>query len=128
MWFKYVIDGWWNSYVKFAAVVNVVNAIVATPELFTVCKSQRHGREEDTIKCCNEPTLPLVTRPEEIAVIYQDYNGVWREATYSGISARCFQHELDHLNGIVYTSKCKPLALEQGEKKRNKLMKKIGLK
>ena len=79
--------------------------------------------------CLSFPFLALrITRPEEIAVIYQDYNGVWREATYSGISARCFQHELDHLNGIVYTSKCKPLALEQGEKKRNKLMKKIGLK
>jgi hypothetical protein len=32
------------------------------------------------------------------------------------------------MNGIVYTDKVKPLALQQGMKKRNKIMKKIGFK
>jgi peptide deformylase len=63
-----------------------------------------------------------------IDVEYQDFNGEKKTATYSGISARCFLHELDHMNGIVYTSRVKPMALQSGMKKRNKLMKKIGLK
>jgi peptide deformylase len=46
-----------------------------------------------------------------------------RYQTFTGISARCFQHELDHLNGIVYTERVKPMALQSGMKKRNKLMK-----
>lgn len=79
--------------------------------------------------CLSFPFLGLrITRPEEIAVTYQDFNGEWKEATFAGISARCFQHELDHMNGIVYTDKVKPLALQQGVKKRNKVLKKIGLK
>ena len=72
--------------------------------------------------CLSFPLLGLrITRPQEIEVEYQDYNGTVRNAKYTGISARCFQHELDHMNGIVYTSRVKPLALQQGMKKRNKL-------
>jgi peptide deformylase len=79
--------------------------------------------------CLSFPFLGLrITRPEEVAVTYQDYMGVWKETTLVGMSARCFQHELDHLNGIVYTSKCKPMALDHGMKKRNKILKRIGLK
>jgi hypothetical protein len=58
-------------------------------------------------------------------VEYQDYNGVKKEAHYVGLSARCFLHELDHMNGIVYTSRTKPLALQMALKKRNKLIKTI---
>jgi peptide deformylase len=61
-------------------------------------------------------------------VEYQDYLGNKHQQRFSGISARCFQHELDHMNGIVYTDKVKPLALEQGIKKRKKMMKKFGIK
>jgi peptide deformylase len=74
--------------------------------------------------CLSFPFLGLhITRPAEIDVEYFDYNGEKKTATFNGISARCFQHELDHLNGIVYTEKVKPMALQSGMKKRNKLMK-----
>ena len=78
--------------------------------------------------CLSFPFLALrITRPEMIEVEYQDFVGEKKTATFNGISARCFQHELDHMNGIVYTSKCKPLALKIGMKKRMKLAKKVGL-
>ena len=71
--------------------------------------------------CLSFPLLALyVTRPAEIDVEYQDYNGEVRKSTFNGMSARCFLHELDHLNGILYTERCKPLALQQGMKKRSK--------
>ena len=74
--------------------------------------------------CLSFPFLGLhITRPAEIDVEYFDYNGEKKTSTFNGISARCFQHELDHLNGIVYTEKVKPMALQSGMKKRNKLMK-----
>jgi peptide deformylase len=76
--------------------------------------------------CLSFPFLELhITRPEQIWVKYQDFNGIDREAHYVGISARCWLHELDHMNGIVYTSRAKPLALQTGIKKRNKVSKLI---
>ena len=79
--------------------------------------------------CLSFPGLSLsITRPEKIWVKYQDYTGEWKEAHYVGMSARCWLHELDHMDGIVYTQRVKPLALEQGMKKRNKILKKFGLK
>jgi peptide deformylase len=72
--------------------------------------------------CLSFPLLGLnITRPATVDVEYQDFNGNIKMATFTGISARCFQHELDHLNGIVYTSRAKPMALQQGMKKRGKV-------
>jgi len=74
--------------------------------------------------CLSYPGLSLnITRPEKIWVKYQDYNGEWKEAHYVGMSARCFLHELDHMDGIVYTTRAKPLALQSGFKKRTKMYK-----
>jgi len=74
--------------------------------------------------CLSFPGLTLsVTRPKEIWVEYQDYTGAKKEAHYVGMSARCFLHELDHMDGIVYTTRAKPLALQSGLKKRAKLQK-----
>ena len=79
--------------------------------------------------CLSFPLLGLmITRPKEVEVEYQDYMGEVKTAKFAGLSARCFQHELDHMNGIVYTDKVKPMALQQGMKKRNKILKKIGLR
>ena len=44
---------------------------------------------------------------------------------FEGLTARCFQHELDHMNGIKFTSKIKPLALQMAKKQQQKLIKKI---
>jgi peptide deformylase len=75
--------------------------------------------------CLTFPLLMLrVTRPKKIKVEYQDFTGVKREATFDGISARVFLHELDHMNGIVYTSRVKPLAFQFGLKKLNKIRRK----
>ena len=95
------------------------------PSIVLESKTEVHMMEG----CLSYPFLGLrITRPEEVAVTYQDYKGEWQQTTFSGISARCFQHELDHMNGIVYTSKVKPLALQQGIKKRNKIMSGLRLK
>ena len=61
-----------------------------------------------------------VERPSMIEVEYQDYTGQVKTATYSGITARCFLHELDHMNGIRYTDTVKPLALQMAQKRRAK--------
>lgn len=62
-----------------------------------------------------------IERPISIKVKYQDFTGETKEAMFAGLTARCFQHELDHMNGIVYTHLAKPLALQMAMKKRTKL-------
>jgi peptide deformylase len=76
--------------------------------------------------CLSYPLLSLrISRPKEIMVEYQDFNGEIRSTKLVGISARCFLHELDHMNGIVYTSRVKPLAFQVAMKKRDKLFKMV---
>ena len=45
----------------------------------------------------------LVRRPMYAKVRAQDRNGDWYEYEGEELIARCFCHELDHLDGIVYT-------------------------
>ena len=50
-----------------------------------------------------------VTRANDVTVIAQDRYGKKHTYRVSGFTARAFQHEIDHLDGIVYTSKCSDL-------------------
>ena len=45
----------------------------------------------------------LVKRPYYAKVRAQDRDGNWFEAEGEELIARCFCHELDHLDGIIYT-------------------------
>ena len=56
-----------------------------------------------------------VTRANEVKVDAQDRYGKKHTYKVCGFTARAFQHEIDHLDGIVYTSKCKDLMEEEEE-------------
>ena len=43
-----------------------------------------------------------VTRPETVKIEYLDYNGKKQQMEAEGLLATCIQHEIDHLNGIVF--------------------------
>ena len=45
----------------------------------------------------------MVTRPNYVRVRAQDRNGRWFEVEGEGMTARCFCHELEHLDGHLYT-------------------------
>ena len=46
-----------------------------------------------------------VQRPAEVVAIGLDENGASKERLIDGFAARVFQHELDHLDGVLYTSR-----------------------
>lgn len=48
-----------------------------------------------------------LTRPASIDVLYYNCVGKPMRAHLTGISSRCFQHELDHLNGITMWDRLK---------------------
>jgi peptide deformylase len=43
-----------------------------------------------------------VVRPDEIAVTFQDVAGHKHTLRCNGLLARCVQHEVDHLNGVLF--------------------------
>ena len=45
-----------------------------------------------------------VERPEHVKVRAQDRFGEWFEVEGEGLTARAFCHELDHLEGVLFTS------------------------
>ncbi len=46
-----------------------------------------------------------VKRPEEITVRYLDRNNKWHKEKISGMLARVFCHEIDHLDGVLFVDK-----------------------
>lgn len=44
----------------------------------------------------------IVTRPNHVKVRAQDRNGDFFEVEGDALTARCFCHEIDHLNGILF--------------------------
>jgi len=46
-----------------------------------------------------------MTRPDKIKIKYQDEDGKQRERIFSGFPAQIVQHEIDHLNGILFIDK-----------------------
>ena len=62
------------------------------------------GEQEGPEGCLSIPgKYGLVKRPYYAKVRAQDREGNWYEAEGEELIARCFCHELDHLDGIVYT-------------------------
>ena len=62
------------------------------------------GEQEGPEGCLSVPgKYGQVKRPYYAKVRAQDRNGEWFEAEGEELIARCFCHELDHLDGIVYT-------------------------
>jgi peptide deformylase len=76
--------------------------------------------------CLSFPDLFLkVPRHNNITVGYLDRQGNKRIIELSGLDSRCFQHELDHLDGVCFTEHISPLKLALAKKK---LLKKKGRK
>jgi len=92
------------------------------PEILSCSEETIHMDEG----CLSFPFLVLaISRPKEINVRYQNEKGEYITKTFAGISARIFQHELDHLNGITFNKVAKPLALKMSLKKREKQIKRF---
>jgi peptide deformylase len=55
----------------------------------------------------------IIKRPDTIDVCYYDVAGIEVVEQLSGLASRCFQHELDHLNGITMYDRLKEQDAEQ---------------
>ena len=72
------------------------------------------GEQNGPEGCLSVPgEYGLVKRPMNVKVRAQDRFGNWFEAEGTGLTARCFCHEIDHLDGVIFTSKCERMLTEE---------------
>ena len=75
----------------------------------------------DTEGCLSFPKLSMrVKRAKKVIVEYTDIEGNKKEGKFVNYMARCFQHELDHLNGITFNQRVSKLVFDRAIKKRRK--------
>lgn len=56
--------------------------------------------------CLSVPGVYLdVKRPEEVEVTYKDENGRPKSLKATGLLSRAIQHEMDHLNGVMFVDR-----------------------
>ena len=85
------------------------------------CINPRLIREEGENKIKIEGCLSVpgkcgyVNRPERVWVEYQDRNGTQIKKKFTGFEAKCFCHELDHLDGILYIDKATKMFKDKEE-------------
>ena len=72
--------------------------------------------------CVSFPNLFIkIRRPKTIKVRYYEPNGVVVTRVFEGMTARCFMHELDHLNGVLYTQQANPIHIDRALRKRKQI-------
>jgi len=59
-----------------------------------------------------------VERPLQVRVKYLDYDGKQQEQMFEGLGSHCVQHEIDHLNGVLFIDHLSTL-------KRNMILKRL---
>jgi peptide deformylase len=64
--------------------------------------------------CLSYPGVVVkIKRPRIIKVRFTMPNGVTETMKFDGLTARCFQHELDHLNGLCHLDLANPIHKEK---------------
>ncbi len=83
-------------------------------ELINPVLTSQKGEQTGIEGCLSVPgKYGTVTRPEKITVTAYDRQGKLKKYKVEGFTARAFLHEMDHLDGVVYTSKCTDLQSDE---------------
>lgn len=100
--------------------------VVVNPKITSVSKKIA----DDWEGCLSFPGVRgMVPRHESITVEYYDRMGAKKRIVLRGFQARVFQHEIDHLNGILYTDRMTDMkTLMTADEFKKRAVKKGGLK
>ena len=94
----------------------IIRMAVVNPEIL-----EFEGMWDYEEGCLSIPEIrDNVTRPERLKLRYQDLDGNPHELEASGLLARVLQHEIDHINGILFVDLLSPVrrALHSGKLRR----------
>jgi peptide deformylase len=88
--------------------------VVINPE--TLWSSEERGSYEEG--CLSIPEIyEEVERPAQVKVRFTDLDGKVREVEANGLLATCLQHEIDHLNGVLFIDHLSKLKRDRIAKK-----------
>jgi peptide deformylase len=89
--------------------------VLINPEIIAASK-ELATREEGCLSLPGQ--YADVTRPAQVRVRYEDIAGIRREIEGDGLLAACLQHEIDHLDGVLFVDHISAL-------KRNMILRKV---
>ena len=90
---------------KRAIVIDVGEGLI---ELINPVIIKTKGSQEDSEGCLSFPNeFGLVERPNEVTVRAQNRKGETIEYSGTGLLARAFCHEIDHLDGVLFVDRAK---------------------
>jgi len=82
--------------------------------------------EKSNEGCLSYPGLFVkIERPLAINVEFTTETGENKQMKLEGLTARCFMHELEHMNGQSFIQHVKPVALSIAKEKQKKRIKKV---
>ena len=100
---------------------NPMNVAYFNPELTKVSQETELMKEG----CLSFPDIFLmIKRSKTVEFKYQDIEGKEQSAVLEGVGARCVQHEIDHLNGILFLQRASQMKIERALKARPKVKRK----
>lgn len=83
----------------------------------------RSGQSCEEEGCLSVPGYYAnVQRSEDVTITFQDVNGEEQEVAAEGLLAVAFQHEIDHLDGILFVDHLSPLKRGMFRRKYRKIM------
>ena len=81
------------------------------------------GRTYEEEGCLSFPDIrEKVVRAAKVRVRAQDENGKWFEMDGDDLLARCFQHEIDHVDGMLFIFRMSPLKRDMNLRKIRKMI------
>lgn len=87
------------------------------PTIVAESEDEVYGEEG----CLTFPNLIIkIKRPEVIRVRYTQPNGETLTKQYEGLTGRCVQHEIDHLDGILFMDRATLYHYEQAKSRQKK--------
>jgi len=89
--------------------------VLVNPEIIAE-SAERATREEGCLSLPGQ--YADVTRPARVKVRYLDLTGAKREIEGDGLLSACLQHEIDHLDGVLFVDHLSTL-------KRNMILRKL---
>jgi peptide deformylase len=90
------------------------SAIIWNP----LIKKQSEEKIFDVEGCLSFPGIFVkVERPKQIEIEYETTQGTKQTARLDGMESKCFQHELDHLEGITFNQRVSKLRWQMANKK-----------
>ena len=77
----------------------------------------KEGAVVDSEGCLSCPNLyGEVERAETVKIVYRDRRNKQKHLTAKGLLARCIQHEIDHLDGVLFIDIAQSIRLEEAKK------------